>query len=62
MADLTPRQGEGLQSEIRTRYKDMSDGTHAPVVATTSLGTLAGSPPSEVATFIEQAAIDLRGF
>jgi len=38
MADVTPKQGEGLQADIRTRYKDMQDTTHALVTATRSFG------------------------
>lgn len=38
MADLTPRQGESLQPEVRTRYRDMEDTTHAQIVAARLIG------------------------
>ncbi len=32
MADFTPAQGEGVPQTMRTRYRDMGDGTHALVL------------------------------
>lgn len=37
MADYTPRQGSGIIEALRTRYRDMLDGTHALVVAAEAL-------------------------
>ena len=33
MADLTPRQAEGIPAATKTRYRDMGDGTHALVLS-----------------------------
>jgi hypothetical protein len=37
MADYTPRQGSGIIDALRSRYRDMLDGTHALVVAAEAL-------------------------
>ena len=38
MADLTPRQTDGVPNDTRSRYRDMLDGTHALVVFDGSAG------------------------
>lgn len=34
--DYTPNQKAGLPEDMKTRYRDMGDGTHARVVGVTS--------------------------
>lgn len=41
MADLVLTQGEGVPASVRTRYKDMGDGTHATVVFGGGTGNVA---------------------
>ena len=40
MADYTPTQGENVPVTVKTRYKDMGDGTHA-IVGALALGGVA---------------------
>lgn len=48
MADIVRDQGENIPTSMRTRYRDMEDGTHAPIVATVLVCASESSSGSQV--------------
>jgi hypothetical protein len=57
MADHTPMQGEGVSGAMRTRYRDMGDGTYALVVYV-GAGALAVGSALPAGTNVVGGALD----
>jgi len=48
MADIVRGQGENIPIDMQTRYKDMEDNTHAPVVAAVLVGVPEAGSDSQI--------------